>query len=265
MPDKLRYEVDEAVALLTFNRPEVLNAFDFEMTRALQDRLAEAERDDAVRCLVLTGAGRGFSAGQDLGVMTDAYKAGSTADVHFGAHIRETFNPIVLKMRTLEKPIIAAINGAVAGAGLGIALACDLRFAADNARFFEGFVKIALAPDSGLGYTLPRLVGMARALEFAFTGDPIDASTAERWGLINRVYAADQLLNETLAFARKLAAGPTRAIGLTKRVLNKSLEMSLAELLEYEADVQEDAGHTADHLEGVNAFLQKRAPTFRGM
>lgn len=264
MSDKLLYTLTDGVATLTLNRPDKLNAFDAEMTQALHDALKNAERDAAVRCLVITGAGRGFSAGQDLGVMADAYKDGTTTNVHFGEHIRATFNPIVAKIRAMEKPIIAAVNGAVAGAGLGIALACDLRFAAENARFFEGFVKIALAPDSGLGYTLPRLVGMARAMEFAFTGDPIDAATAERWGLVNRVYPADKLLDETMAFAKKLAQGPTRAIGLTKRVLNRSLEMTLDELLEYEALVQEAAGHTADHLEGVMAFLQKRPAIFTG-
>ena len=264
MPDNLLYTVAAGVATLTLNRPEVLNAFDFELTHALHDRLKEAERDAAVRCVVLTGAGKGFSAGQDLGVMADAYKDGTTNNVHFGEHIRETFNPIIARLRSMEKPVIAAVNGAAAGAGLGIALACDLRFAADSARFFSGFVKIGLAPDSGMAYTLPRLVGMAHAMEFAFSGDPLDAATAERWGMVNRVYPAAQLMDETLAFARKMASGPTRAIGLTKRVLNRSQDMDLGQLLEYEALVQEGAGHSADHLEGVMAFLQKRPAAFSG-
>ena len=264
MPAKLLYAVADGVATLTLNRPEVLNAFDFDLTRALHDRLQEAERDPAVRCIVLTGAGKGFSAGQDLAVMAEAYKDGTTANVHFGEHIRETFNPIIARLRALEKPVIAAVNGAAAGAGLGIALACDLRFAADSARFFSGFVKIGLAPDSGLAYTLPRLVGTSRAMEFTFSGDPLDAAAAERWGMVNRVYPAALLMEETLAFARKLAAGPTRAIGLTKRVLNRSQDMDLAQLLEYEALIQEAAGHTADHLEGVTAFLQKRPAVFQG-
>ncbi len=264
MADKLLYTAADGVATLTLNRPDVLNAFDLEMSRALQDRLKEAEHDAAVRCLVLTGAGRGFSAGQDLAVMADAYNDGTTQNVHFGEHIRETYNPIVWKIRTMDKPVIAAVNGTAAGAGLGIALACDMRFAAEGARFFEGFIRIALAPDSGLGYTLPRLVGMARAMEFAFSGDPIDAATAERWGLVNRVFPDAQLMKETLAFARKLAQGPARAIGLTKRVLNRSLDARLDEMLEYEALMQEAAGHTADHLEGVMAFTQKRPAQFKG-
>ena len=264
MPDKLLYTVADGVATLTLNRPEVLNAFDFDLTRALQDCLKQAESDEAVRCVVITGAGKGFSAGQDLGVMADAYKDGTSDNVHFGEHIRETFNPIIARLRSMEKPVIAAVNGAAAGAGLGVALACDMRFAADSARFFSGFVKIALAPDSGMAYTLPRLVGMARAMEFAFSGDPIDAATAERWGMVNRVYPAGQLLDETMSFARKMASGPTRAIGLTKRVLNRSQDMDLEQLLEYEALVQEGAGHTADHLEGVMAFLQKHPAAFSG-
>jgi len=264
MPDKLLYSLSDGVATLTLNRPEVLNAFDFDLTRALHERLKDAERDPAVRCIVLTGTGKGFSAGQDLAVMAEAYKDGTTTNVHFGEHIRATFNPIIARLRSLEKPVIAAVNGAAAGAGLGIALACDLRFAADSARFFSGFVKIGLAPDSGMAYTLPRLVGMSRAMEFTFSGDPLDAATAERWGMVNRVYPAAQLMEETLAFARKLAAGPTRAIGLTKRVLNRSQDMDLEQLLEYEALIQEAAGHTADHLEGVTAFLQKRPAIFQG-
>lgn len=261
---KLLYVVADGVATITLNRPEVLNAFDAEMTTALQDALKNVERDAAVRCLILTGAGRGFSAGQDLGVMSDAYQDGTTQNVHYGEHIRQTFNPIVAKLRTLEKPVIAAVNGPAAGAGLGVALACDLRFAVDTARFASAFVKIGLAPDSGLGYTLPRLVGMARAMEFTFSGDPIDAATAERWGMVNRIYPADKLLSETQAYAAKLAQGATRAIGLTKRVLNRSLDMSLDELLEYEALNQEAAGHTSDHLEGVQAFLQKHPAQFKG-
>ena len=264
MSSKLLYAVAEGVATITLNRPEVLNAFDAEMTAALQEALKNAERDAVVRCVVLTGAGRGFSAGQDISVMADAYKDGTTNNVHYGEHIRATFNPIVSKLRNMEKPVIGAINGVAAGAGLGVAAACDLRFAADNARFASAFVKIGLAPDSGLGYTLPRLVGMARALEFTFSGDPIDAATAERWGLVNRVYPDDKLLSETQAYAAKLAQGATRAIGLTKRVLNRSLDMGMDELLEYEALIQEAAGHTADHLEGVQAFLQKRPAQFKG-
>jgi 2-(1,2-epoxy-1,2-dihydrophenyl)acetyl-CoA isomerase len=262
MTDKLVYQVNDGVATMTLNRPAVLNAFDLDMTRALQEALKNAERDAAVRCLVLTGAGKGFSAGQDLSALYDAQQSNTKGLIL--EHIHQTFNPIVSKLRAIEKPIIAAINGAVAGAGLGVALACDLRFASDNARFFEGFVKIGLAPDSGVGWTLPKLVGMARAMEFAFTGEPIDALTAERWGLVNRVYPADRLMDETLTFAKKLAQGPTRAIGMTKRVLNRSLDMSLEELLEYEALVQEAAGQTADHREGVKAFLEKRAAQFTG-
>ena len=254
--------MSDGVAVITLNRPDVLNAFDMEMITALQNRLQEAERDAAVRCLLLTGAGRGFSAGQDLAARADRSQPrvkGSTAE-----YLRQTFNPIVLKIRALEKPVIAAINGPVVGASLGVALACDIRFAADSAKLLAGFAKIGLACDAGVGWLLPQLVGMARAMEFLFSGDPLDAARAERWGLVNRVYPADTLMDEAMAYAKRLAQGPTRAIGLMKRAVNRSRELELAAFLDYEALVQDAAAQTADNREGVAAFMEKRAPLFKG-
>ena len=253
---------DGGVLTVTFNRPEVLNAFDDRMIGELGEILKSAERDAAVRCLVLTGAGRGFSAGQDLGAFVERGQRPDAPSI--GEHLRSGYNPLVLRLRGLEKPVVAAVNGVAAGVGLSLALACDLRVAAENAVFTLGFSKIGLIPDGGASFMLPLLVGLGRAAELAFTSDRIDAQEAHRLGLINRVAPPDELLAETHKLARQLAALPTRAIGLTKRAFNRAILPDLAEWLDYEAHMQEIAGRTEDHQEGVQAFLEKRKATFTG-
>lgn len=260
--DLILTERREGVLTLIFNRPDVLNAFNDPMTGALLDALKQAERDPAVRCLVLTGAGRGFSSGQDLGAFVERER--SDQPVSIGEHLRRGYNVLVTRLRTIEKPVIAAINGVAAGVGLSLALACDIRVAADEALFTLGFSKIGLIPDGGASFMLPLLVGLGRAAELAFTSDRIDAREAHRLGLVNRVVPTADLLAESQALAAQLAALPTRGIGLTKRAFNHALLPHLAEWLDYEAHLQEIASRTADHREGVAAFLEKRQPTFTG-
>ncbi len=258
----LLYDQTAGVATITLNRPDKSNAFDETMVAELLDALKTIERDAQVRALVLTGAGKHFCAGQDLGALIE--RAQTPAGISFREHLQKTYNPIVAKIRALEKPALAAINGAAAGAGLGIACACDLRYAAESAKFRMAFVGIALAPDSATSFLLPRLIGFGRALDMAITNQALDAATALQCGLVTRVCAAEELLPQTQAVAAQLARAPTRAIGLTKRAFNRGLTANLEDALEYEAYLQEIAGHTADHREGVRAFIEKRAPNFAG-
>ncbi|MDE3090046.1 MAG: enoyl-CoA hydratase/isomerase family protein [Chloroflexota bacterium] len=256
------YDKSDGVATITLNRPDKSNAFDEAMSAEFIDALKAIERDAEVRAVVITGAGKNFCAGQDLGAMLDRYKV--PGGVSYGAHLRKTFNVIVARIRAIEKPFIAAVNGAAAGAGLGLVCACDLRHASDAARFRTAFVGIALAPDSAISFLLPRVVGLGRAMEMALTNELVDAPTALQYGLVNRVFKADELLPMTHAFAAKLAQAPTKAIGLTKRAFNRGFDVDLETALENEANLQEIAGRTADHMEGVQAFIEKRAAQFKG-
>jgi 2-(1,2-epoxy-1,2-dihydrophenyl)acetyl-CoA isomerase len=259
---RLTLEKVGGVGVITLKRPDKSNAFDDAMILEMLDALKSVERDLEVRCVVMTGAGKNFCAGQDLGAMLDRYQFGQ--GVHFREHLTKSYNQMVAKIRKIEKPFIAAINGAAAGAGLGLACACDLRHASDNARFRTAFVGIALAPDSATSYLLPRLVGLGRALQMALTNQIIDAQTALAYGLVNQVFPSEELLPGTMETARQFAIAPTKAIGLTKRAFNRSMFVDLDAALDYEAFLQEIAGHTEDHQEGVKAFLDKRAPVYVG-
>lgn len=264
--------VADRVLTVTLNRPEFYNAYNEAMSVELAAALKTAERDDAIRCIVLTGAGKAFCSGQDLQEIRGRYAeaaggrdadAGSQA-LDFGAHLRTKYNPLVTRIRTLEKPVVAAVNGVAAGAGASFAFACDLRIAARSATFMMAFVHVGLIPDSAGAFSLLQQAGYARAAELCFLGEKLSAEEAERWGLVNRVVDDERLADATRELAAKLAAAPTRAIGLTKRLLNRAWTATLAEQLEYEAFLQQTAGHTADHREGVRAFLEKRKPAFRG-
>ena len=257
-PTALRYEVGEAIATITLDRPDARNALDATLRRELLAAIRAAGRDRAVRVVVLTGAGSAFCAGQDL-----RETAGPGAPP-LSAVLRETYNPLILAMRRLDKPIVAAVNGVAAGAGMALALACDLRIAADTASFVLAFGRVGLVPDSGTTWFLPRLVGPARAAELALIGDPLSAADAERWGLVNRVVPVAELPAEARTLALRLAAGAPRALAMTKRALNRSFEAGLEAQLEDEASLQGIAGRTADHREGVAAFLAKRPPRFAG-
>jgi 2-(1,2-epoxy-1,2-dihydrophenyl)acetyl-CoA isomerase len=240
------------------DRPDVLNSFDRRMKEELLAAFKGFARDPAVRVVILTGAGRAFSAGQDL---KERQEPGA-ADL--GVELREHYNPIVLAMRRLEKPIIGAINGVAAGAGCSIALACDIRLASESASFIEVFGRVGLVPDTGSSWFLPRLVGYARAAEMVFTAEPVDAARAEQIGLVDRVVPAERLMEEAQALASRLADAAPLAMGLAKRALVRALDSDLESSLEFEAQLQSIAGRTADHAEGVRAFAEKRPARFRG-
>jgi len=253
---------ESGILTIAFNRPEVLNALNERMVAELGNALKRAERDTAIRCVVLTGNGRGFSSGQDLAAFLTLRGEGDGPSIR--EHLKQGYNRIIIRMRGLEKPIIAAMNGAAAGVGLSIGLAADIRIAADNASFTTGFSRIGLAPDGGMSFMLPLIVGLGRAAELTFTAERIDAAEAHRLGIVNRVVPAAELGAATGALAAQLAAMPTRALGLTKRAFNRAILPDLETLLDYEAHIQEIAGRSADHREGVDAFLSKRPANFTG-
>jgi 2-(1,2-epoxy-1,2-dihydrophenyl)acetyl-CoA isomerase len=257
MYETLLVESRDGVRVITLNRAEVLNAISAQLGTELLDALREAERGADVRCVLLTGAGRGFCAGADL-------REQAPGQTSVGDLLRTRYNGIVLRMRTMEKPVVAAVNGVAAGAGCNLALAADVRLASDRASFIEAFSRVGLIPDSGGTWLLPRLVGTGRALEMMFFAEPLDGAAAERLGLVNRVVPHDDLMPRALEWAARLAAGPTRAYGLTKRGVNQAISSTLADSLEYEAQLQEIASRTEDHREGVAAFLAKRQPAYSG-
>jgi 2-(1,2-epoxy-1,2-dihydrophenyl)acetyl-CoA isomerase len=251
-------DAEAGIATLTLNRPDALNSLTVPMKQALLAALRRVERDAAVRTVILTGAGRAFCAGQDL-------KERMAPDAApLGVELRERYNPIIRAMRSLPKPIVGAINGVAAGAGASLAMACDIRIAADGATFALAFGRVGLVPDSGATWFLPRLVGATRAAEIALLGDPVTAEDAVRLGLVGRVVAAPELATEARATAARLAAGAPRAMALTKRALNAAWERDLDGALDYEAHLQDMAGRTKDHQEGMAAFLEKRQPRFTG-
>jgi 2-(1,2-epoxy-1,2-dihydrophenyl)acetyl-CoA isomerase len=262
MDDILIVERANRVATLTLNRPQVLNAFNDALLQQMNQQLRELERDADVGAVVITGAGRAFCAGQDLQARREIFERGDVP--HLGAGLRERYKPMIIRLRTMEKPVIAALNGVAAGAGCGLALACDLRTAAPDASLTQAFARVGLALDSGSSFFLPRIVGLGRAFEIAFTGDPVSAAEAERIGLVNHVYPAEELLPRTRELAERLANGATRAIGLIKRDINRALSADLETALDYESYQQEIAGQTADFREGVMAFVEKRQPKYQG-
>jgi 2-(1,2-epoxy-1,2-dihydrophenyl)acetyl-CoA isomerase len=248
----LHSDLTNSVLLLTIDRPKA-NAFNLELIAEMQVAFKQAARDPQTRVVVLTGAGHVFGAGQDI----EEIRAGGK-ELSYREHLLSTYNPLFLQIRQLEKPVLAAVNGPCAGASLGIALACDLRIAADTARFVVGFGGIGLAPDSGVSLLLPALIGLGRALEFTFSNQPISAGKALEWGLVNKVVPQAELMQVALNSAAELSSGPVGAFGLAKRVYNKAVLPNLQEVLEYESYVQEVAGHRLEHVEGVAAFLEKR-------
>jgi len=245
-----------AVLTITLNRPDVLNAFNEQMHQALAVALQDARAAD-VRAVVLTGAGRGFCVGQDLTEFREA-----PGDI--GARLRGSYHPNVLAIRALEKPVIAAVNGAAAGAGLSFACACDLRVAADSASFVPAFINVGLVPDSGGTYFVTRILGPARAFEWLTSGRKLSAAEAHAWGLVSEVVEAARLPGRVTELAAELAALPTLGIGMTKQLIDHAATASLEQQLEREADLQTRATQTDDFREGIAAFLEKRAPRFRG-
>jgi 2-(1,2-epoxy-1,2-dihydrophenyl)acetyl-CoA isomerase len=242
--------------ILTLNRPERANAFNFEMTTELQRALTEVEQDPQVRCVVITGGGKVFSAGQDI---TEMKKGGG--EISYREHLEKTYNPLILQIRNMGKPVIAAVNGPCAGAAFGIAMACDLRIAHSSAYFVVGFSGIALAPDSGVSLFLPKYIGLGRAQEYFYSNKKISALLAQQWGLVNQV-GGFNYQRLVMQIAGELAAGPREAFALGKKAFNEAILPNLEEALNREGILQDGAGRSAEHKEGVSAFLSKRRPKY---
>src|SRR2546423_9534841 len=257
----LLVEPEQGVARITLNRPEVLNSFNREMARELCAVFDGVGGDETIRAVLLTGAGRGFCAGQDLAEASPR-PDGSLPDL--GDFVRQGYNPIIRAVRTLEKPVVCAVNGVAAGAGANLALACDIVLASREASFIQSFAKIGVIPDSGGTFILPRIVGLQRATALAMLAEKVTADQALAWGMVYRVVEAPGLIEAAWATAAQLATQPTHGLGLIKRAFNRSLGVDLDRQLDYEEELQREAGRTADYAEGVRAFLEKRKPKFEG-
>jgi 2-(1,2-epoxy-1,2-dihydrophenyl)acetyl-CoA isomerase len=258
----LRLERDGALAVITLDRPEVLNAFDEALTSALTLATREVAADAAVRAVVITGAGRGFSAGQDLRDRSLKVIAGD--DLQLGNELRRRYHPVIAAIREMRKPVVAAVNGVVAGAGLGVAVACDVRVAASSAVFRAAWSRVGLVPDAGSAYFLPRLIGWGRAMDMILTGDPVSADEALRIGLVTRVWPDEEFADKWRAYARALAEGATEAYALSKEGLSAAWDGDFASFLELESSLQDRAGRTRDYAEGVRAFTSKTPAKFEG-
>lgn len=255
------FSIDAGVARLTLNRPERLNSFTIEMHAEIAEALGAVERDNTVRVLLVTGAGRGFCAGQDL---SDRAVAPGGDPVDLGESVEKRYNPLIRRLTSLPMPVIAAVNGVAAGAGASLAFACDLVVAAKSAKFIMSFANIGLVPDSGSSWALPRLAGQARALGLALTGDPLPAETAADWGLIWKCVDDDKLGETTDALAVKFASAPTRGLAETKKLIRGAFARALDAQLDLERDMMRELGRSEDYREGVDAFLNKRKPAFKG-
>jgi 2-(1,2-epoxy-1,2-dihydrophenyl)acetyl-CoA isomerase len=258
--DFIKSATDHGVTTITLNRPDVLNSFNRRMAQELQRALQEAAHDEAIRAVLLTGAGRAFCAGQDLGEAT----SGDLGTTDLGDIVRASYTPIARAIREIEKPVVCAVNGAAAGAGANLALACDIVIAAEDASFIQSFSKIGLVPDTSGSFFLPRLVGPARATALMFLGEKVPAKKALEWGMIYDVVPGTVLIDTATALSRQLATMPTRGLALTKQLINASLSNDLQSQLSLEEEMQRRAGRTTDFREGVRAFLEKRKPTYTG-
>jgi 2-(1,2-epoxy-1,2-dihydrophenyl)acetyl-CoA isomerase len=259
MSNSIELKIENSVAWITLNRPEVFNSFNREMALLLQKTLDDCNADATVRAIVITGNGKAFCAGQDLKEVTDP-----ELNPGFRKILEEHYNPIIQKIRTIEKPIIAAVNGVAAGAGANIALACDIVVSTDHASFIQAFSKIGLIPDSAGTFFLPRLIGLQRATALMMLGDKVTAEAALQMGLIYKILPVAFFEEETMQLATTLANMPTKALGLTKRLLNQSMTNNLEQQLALESDLQIEASSSNDYKEGVTAFVEKRKPEFKG-
>lgn len=259
--ETIEFEITDGVAVLTLNRPDRMNSFNTEMHAEVRDALKQAKKSEDVRCLLITGNGRGFCAGQDL---SDRNVDPNAEMPNLGESIEKNYNPLIRSLQALEMPVICAVNGVAAGAGANIAFACDIVLAARSASFIQAFCKIGLVPDSGGTWTLPRLVGHARAMALSMLGDKISAEQAMAWGMIWKCVDDESLKDEALAMAKQLATQPTKGLALIKRAIQSSWNNSFDEQLDLERDLQTLAGRTEDYREGVAAFMEKRQPNFKG-